>query len=496
MGIGRRVVGLPWLFWFLCSNVWAGEPGRFAVSQAAMRPSIVTVYLDILDANGQPPTRLVPSQLSAALQGHPLKVTDLAPFDSAGEGVAYFFLVDISRSIKRSQFEEMRGAINAWIDDLRGNDRMAIFTFGEDYKQLVDFTTDKQTLKSALKTAGPTDSETKLHLALRNAMDLSKRSDEKLPNRRVVVVLSDGKDEGSGLTVDDVRGLTQQGHLPIYAIGYSRLPIQEREKYLDVLHRFANFTGGLFRDSSTAPLAATYGDVRRAIRRVFVAKLSCEGCQQDSQSHPLDVTLTIGTAIRNDRFDVNLIPPTPKSASQSSQPRVPTWAYAVFGLLAVGILVTVVSRTLRKKPVPPAEPPPLQPAQPAQPVQSVQPAQPVQPMQLEQPVPVRPAGGLPIRLTTVAGKERGRVYELNLVEKSTIGRDAECDVTLQGDDPEVSSRHCELGLVGTRVELQDLGSTNGTLLNGARVVARQALESGDLIRVGRTELRITIGEPS
>jgi len=59
----------------------------------------------------------------------------------------------------------------------------------------------------------------------------------------------------------------------------------------------------------------------------------------------------------------------------------------------------------------------------------------------------------------------------------------------------VSGRHCELIRAGRVVELSDLQSRNGTLLNGARVVARQRLESGDLIRVGRTELRVSFGEP-
>jgi pSer/pThr/pTyr-binding forkhead associated (FHA) protein len=48
-------------------------------------------------------------------------------------------------------------------------------------------------------------------------------------------------------------------------------------------------------------------------------------------------------------------------------------------------------------------------------------------------------------------------------------------------------------LAGKNVEVRDLGSTNGTLLNGARLQAQQRLEDGDLIRAGRTEVRITFG---
>ncbi|MBP7863587.1 FHA domain-containing protein, partial [bacterium] len=42
--------------------------------------------------------------------------------------------------------------------------------------------------------------------------------------------------------------------------------------------------------------------------------------------------------------------------------------------------------------------------------------------------------------------------------------------------------------------IEDLGSTNGTLLNGHPVVKRQILSSGDKIRVGHTELSFEVGK--
>jgi pSer/pThr/pTyr-binding forkhead associated (FHA) protein len=57
----------------------------------------------------------------------------------------------------------------------------------------------------------------------------------------------------------------------------------------------------------------------------------------------------------------------------------------------------------------------------------------------------------------------------------------------------MSAKHYELILAGEHVEVLDLGTTNGTLLNGARLVTQQRLEDGDLIRAGRTEIRINFG---
>ena len=67
-----------------------------------------------------------------------------------------------------------------------------------------------------------------------------------------------------------------------------------------------------------------------------------------------------------------------------------------------------------------------------------------------------------------------------------IGRMPECDVSLS--DPNVSRRHAEVRRQGAGFVIVDLGSTNGTRVNGATVKQR-ALNNGDEITVGATKLR-------
>ena len=67
-----------------------------------------------------------------------------------------------------------------------------------------------------------------------------------------------------------------------------------------------------------------------------------------------------------------------------------------------------------------------------------------------------------------------------------IGRMPDCDITLA--DPNVSRRHAEVRPFGTGFLLVDLGSTNGTRVNGNPVSERQ-LVAGDIINVGATALR-------
>ena len=68
-----------------------------------------------------------------------------------------------------------------------------------------------------------------------------------------------------------------------------------------------------------------------------------------------------------------------------------------------------------------------------------------------------------------------------------VGRSRECDIRI--DDGNVSRRHFELVQEGpTAWAVADLGSTNGTEVNGRRVSGRKRLDDGDRISAGGTEL--------
>ena len=79
--------------------------------------------------------------------------------------------------------------------------------------------------------------------------------------------------------------------------------------------------------------------------------------------------------------------------------------------------------------------------------------------------------------------------EIAVAASTRIGRGAENGIRLDGDDF-VSSRHA---LVEPRVDglwVSDVGSTNGTYVNGARVTDRRLLQLGDVVKIGQTDLRV------
>jgi len=85
----------------------------------------------------------------------------------------------------------------------------------------------------------------------------------------------------------------------------------------------------------------------------------------------------------------------------------------------------------------------------------------------------------------------GRVFETGPIAVS-FGRASDNSAVLDGDEY-ASSHHARVESQRDGVWLLDLGSTNGTWLNGARMDGRHRLRDGDLVRVGETELRFERG---
>jgi hypothetical protein len=73
---------------------------------------------------------------------------------------------------------------------------------------------------------------------------------------------------------------------------------------------------------------------------------------------------------------------------------------------------------------------------------------------------------------------------------ATMGRSRQCDVTV--DDPNVSRTHAEVRPRGGSWVVSDLGSTNGSRLNGHRIEGSEVLKPGDEIELGTTVLRFEL----
>jgi pSer/pThr/pTyr-binding forkhead associated (FHA) protein len=94
------------------------------------------------------------------------------------------------------------------------------------------------------------------------------------------------------------------------------------------------------------------------------------------------------------------------------------------------------------------------------------------------------------RLVVVESKVLSVGEEFGLDSRQlTVGRGAQNDVSIEGDEF-ASAEHVRVEPRRDGVWVSDVGSTNGTYVNGSRVAGAQRLDVGDILRVGETDLRV------
>ncbi|WP_295622812.1 VWA domain-containing protein, partial [uncultured Lamprocystis sp.] len=488
----------------LAQTAAAGPPASLQISQAVAVGREIGVYLEVRDEAGAAVAGVTAGQLHATVGGHPATVSGLTPFAAAPTGVLYLFLVDRSRSLSAPRFARIRQALTDWVGALGAGDRAALIGFGDRVQVLVEPTADTAALLAAIAELAPTDGHTALHQALARAIDLGRRRAADLPERRVIVTLTDGVDDApGGISAEEVYAMLAEGPVPIYAVGFSSLRDRaRREAGLDALGRFARRSGGVFVDGGRDDPSAAFAAMRTRIAEVYRVQVQCADCPLDGNRyrlqidlHDAGVTLTAGT-------DLRLMPEAPAAAPPPGEPvtaapdpsgsaapaarPVAPWAWLAGGTGLIGALMVVFLFRRRRGPA-------------ASGVLRESPAPELPALDDPAPVPTVPVGTAAgsggaapsvsratVTATFMTGRRRGQQVVLTAAPGVLFGRTPGCDLIL-ADDAEVSAQHAEIeALDNGCLVLRDRGSTNGTRLNGIAIQTTHPLRDGDVIGIGRT----------
>src|SRR5206468_6935618 len=98
-----------------------------------------------------------------------------------------------------------------------------------------------------------------------------------------------------------------------------------------------------------------------------------------------------------------------------------------------------------------------------------------------------------LALRFISGKYQGGEFPLADHKEIVVGRSSDLDMVLVEDM--VSRRHARIACNGTQITIEDLGSTNGTFVNGEKI-KRATLKEGDRILIGTSILKVIAGDGS
>jgi uncharacterized protein YegL len=168
-----------------------------------------------------------------------LNIISSFTFPGSAKEATYLFVIDTSGSVGGAPLEGIKNSAREFIRLMGQNDRAGIMTFDDDPKLISSFTSEKKLLRQKIDKLRTAGKKTVLFDALMAASNLISREDREY---RFIVLISDGKDEGSHSTIDNVIQETRRSGASILSIGYSKV----EKEHLTSLRKLAGQTGGDF----------------------------------------------------------------------------------------------------------------------------------------------------------------------------------------------------------------------------------------------------------
>lgn len=183
------------------------------------------------------------------------KASEFKTFRATDRGMALVFALDLSGSMKGRPLEAMKTGLMAFIQEASPRDRMALVTFADDIRVDVPFDATSGELERGIQNLTTRGRITELYMGLYKCLELLRAPD--LPDRRRLVVITDGKDEGVAYALGDVIDQAKRQGVPVDTIGLTQID----PKYLSICNRLSDLTAGNYIN------AANLGDLEGILQR-------------------------------------------------------------------------------------------------------------------------------------------------------------------------------------------------------------------------------------
>jgi len=236
----------------------------------------VVAYVTVSDESGIPITGLSSANFEAFEDGQALFEFKAAAAVDTQEGISVILAIDTSGSMKGQPIEDAKEAAKLFIRGLTANDQAAVISFSATVDLLQDFTGDKDALAAgidALTAKGDTALYDAIYDAVGNASRLP-------PGRKMVLILTDGEDTESSVTLDDGIDRARELNVPVFTVGLGQVVAEP-------LTRLTQLTGGRYFEAlSSSELSERFELISDQLRHQYVLTYRSKA-PPDGQEHTL-----------------------------------------------------------------------------------------------------------------------------------------------------------------------------------------------------------------
>ncbi len=319
----KAVILFVWFFLISIASIVTGQDVSLSILDVHSTPSgNVQMIISILDEEGSPIKGLSKPNVALNVEGKEIKEFSIVPVSSAKSPLSVIIGLDVSGSMKGVPISEAKKAASAFLDQLDKEDFTALMIFGSSVRFLTDFTQNKHEIREKIDGLTASEDWTWLYQATYEAAGKASNAPT---SRSTVVLLTDGKDEGSHRTEESIIDKVQNARIPIYTIGFGP------NAQIEYLKNVAGISGGYFFSTPDAgELSKLYDMIAKQLRNQYLIEFNFSNPPGDYVSA---VTINYrGKAVTARRGFMHVI----------AEKQMPLWREFLNKYVAWGVLVLVL----------------------------------------------------------------------------------------------------------------------------------------------------------
>lgn len=249
----------------------------------------ITVYISVTNAAGEP-LGVDPNQIQIFENDQLMQPGQISGSGEIGP-LTTLLVMDVSGSMfNAGKLTEAKAAAQAYVEQMRPGDQAGLLTFNTDVTYLQAITTDRAALVRAINSLD-TGGDTSMFDALDQAAQLL----QDVPGRKAIIVLTDGLDNRSTHTADEVIQAIGAGGLSISTIGLGNPTKPWNTSGLDeaILQSLAARAGGVYGYANDpVALRGLYEQYGRALQSEYSLTYTTSSTLRDGLSRTLTVSLS------------------------------------------------------------------------------------------------------------------------------------------------------------------------------------------------------------
>ena len=184
--------------------------------QSSQYPEI-RAYAVIKNSKGEIVSGLSPSLFSFRIDSAEANIkAKVTPFSMTEESVDYFIMVSNNGIMEGEPLDFQKNAVLNFVELLNDNDTLSVYTIGEDAGVICENVNKKNFDSAIINEIELSPAQPRLYDSIIN---LVRKVEQKKGSRKVIIVLSDGRDQNSRFTKAQLEETLEKAGIPIYTVG-------------------------------------------------------------------------------------------------------------------------------------------------------------------------------------------------------------------------------------------------------------------------------------